>query len=305
MKPRIWGIFAALLWVVVLAPVPVLAQRLYAASVRSIAEGGADVMGGALYSVELSTGTSTFVAPIRLNGGRAIGITGLSVHPASAVFYGITSPLSRNEPFSLVTLDPRTGDARLIGRLRFGGSDISFNRAGILFTWLPGTSQLGVVNIETGEVTPIGDAGPSGPPAGLAIDANGVAYITAKGATGTLDTVDIATGQLKTGPPLTGAPFDSTINSMTFTPSGLLLAVNTNSGSPAAARLVTINTATGVISTIGNLPDDTDGLAFSADPPKEEVPTDWRIIALWVLAGIGAILAGVGWFVDRKPKPKA
>jgi len=286
-----------------LVPVPGAAQKLYAASVRNISEGGTDNFGGSLYSVALATGSATFIAPIRLNGSLPLGITGLAVHPMTGVFYGITSPLSRNNPLTLVTLDPVSGDARLIGPLKLGASDIAFNRAGILFTWLPDTSQLGVVNLDTGNVTPIGEPRPAGPPAGLAIDSESNAYITPKGATGTLDTVDIATGLIKTGPSLSGAPFDSTINSMAFTPSGLLLAVNSNAGSPAATRLVTINTGTGVVSSIGNLPDDTDGLAFAALPAKEApAPIDWRSIALIVLGSIALVIALVAWRVGVKAK---
>jgi hypothetical protein len=55
---------------------------------------------------------------------------------------------------------------------------------------------------------------------------------------------------------------------MSFSPSGLLLAVNSNGGNPANTRLVAISTATGVVSTIGSLPDDTDALAFSGTGPN-------------------------------------
>ncbi|HUP97649.1 MAG TPA: hypothetical protein VM073_06905 [Usitatibacter sp.] len=279
------------------------AQKLYAASVRTIADGGAGSVGGSLYTVALATGSAEFVAPIRLNGSSPLGITGLAVHPDSGMFYGITSPLSRSNPLSLVTIDPATGNATMIGSLRRVASDISFTRAGILFAWLPETSQLGVVNIETGGVTPIGPPGPPGPPAGLAIDSTGVAYITPKGAIGTLDTVEIATGLIKPGPPLVGAPFDSAVNSMTFTPSGLLLAVNSNAGAPAATRLVTINVGTGAVSNIGTLPDDTDGIAFANLPARESAaPTDWRSIALMTLGAIALVLGLIGWAVGRRPK---
>jgi hypothetical protein len=305
MDLRTWGLAALLFAAGVAAPAPSNAQQLYAASVRSIAEGSGPEgqSGGSLYSVQLAGGSATFIAPIRLNGTVPIGITGLAAHRTSGVIYGITSPLSRNAPVSLVTVDPTTGNATLIGPMIQGGSDISFNRAGILFTWLPQTSQLGTVNLDTGVVTPIGTARAPGPPAGLAIDDKGTAYVTPKGATGTIDTVDIATGTQTTGPPLTGAPFDSTINSMTFTPSGLLLAVNSNAGSPSTARLVTINVSTGVVSNIGNLPDDTDGLAFSNTSAQEASKAiDWRTLALYVLATIGAILGFIGWLVGKRAK---
>jgi len=303
MKLRKWWAVAALA-IAAGAAIPAWAQTLYAASVRTLAEGGSEAIGGSLYSVELKTGSATLVAPIRLNGSSPLGITGMAVHPTSGVMYGITSPLSRTNPLSLVIINPDTGNAQMVGPLRLAGSDIAFNRLGILFTWLPETHQLGVVNLETGNVTAIGNPGAAGPPAGLAIDASNNAYITAKGATGSVDTVDIATGAIKVGPALKGAPFDSTINSMTFTPSGLLLAVNSNQGSPAATRLITINVASGVVSNIGNLPDDTDALAFAVIPGKmEEQRMDWRTMALYALFVIAVILFLVGILSGRKPRP--
>lgn len=280
------------------------AQTLYAASVRSLAGAGAEGIAGSLYTVNLGSGSANFVAPIKLNGTQPIGITGLAAHPETGEFYGITSSLTSDLPHSLVTVDPATGRATRIGDMRYASSALTFNRAGILFAWLPGTSQLGIVSITTGAVTPIGLAGPAGSPAGLAIDSSGKAYITPKGAAGTLDTVDIATGLLKVGPALTGAPFPSAINSMTFTPSGLLLAVNSNAGAPATTRLVTINIATGVVSDIGTLPDDTDGLTFAQLNRRGDTHSilSGQSIALIFLGVIALILGLIGFLVGRRPK---
>ena len=115
--------------------------------------------------------------------------------------------------------------------------------------------------------------------------------------------MDIATGTLKTGPQLTGAPFPTGINSLSFTPSGLLLAVNSNAGAPALTRLVTINTATGAVSTIGTLPDDTDALTFASESRREEMSAvNVQTLALLVLGAIALVLGLIGWFVGRKPK---
>ena len=279
-----------------------MGQKLYASSVRWVAD-SSGVVGGSLYSVALATGSASFIAPFQLNGSTPLGITGIAVHPATGVFYGITSPLSRNFPRSLVTFNPATGDARMVGPLRISGSDLAFSRSGILYAWLPETSQLGTVSLEAGAVTPIGRAAAAGPPAGLAIDASGRAYITPKGATGTLDTVDIATGAVKTGPQLTGAPFESTINSMTFTTLGLLLAVNSNAGAPAATRLVAINVASGAVANIGTLPDDTDGIAFANAPGRDAAAgPNWQNIALLALGVTALILGLIGWTVGRRAK---
>ena len=281
------------------------AQTLYAASFRSSGIGSAANISGSLYTINLGTGTATFVAPLRVNGVAPIGITGLAIHPETGLFYGVTPSQSPNHPQSLVTIDPVTGRATVVGDLRYPASDIAFNRAGILFGWLPGTSQLGVINLTSGVVTPIGTPRQPGTPSGLAIDRNGVAFITTGGAGGTLDTVDLASGVVTRGPTMTGAPFPTGVNSMTFSASGLLMAVNSNGGAPAETRLVTINTATGAVSPIGNLPDDTDALSFATDSPKESLSRmNVQTLALMVLGVIALILGLIGWFVGRKPSAR-
>jgi len=242
-------------------------HTLYAASVRTGLAADAPIAGN-LYAVNLANGTASLVGAIRLPGAKPIGVTGMAAHPATGVLYGITSEQSPNSPRSLVTIDQSSGAATLVGDLGRVGSDIAFDAKGTLHLWLPATSQLGTVDISNAQVTPIGKPGPPGSPAGIAIDPNGMVYVTSKGASGTLDNVDLVTGSLQIGPPLTGAPFSTQINSMSFSPSGLLLAVNSNGGSPANTRLVTINTATGVVATIGSLPDDTDALAFTGSGPN-------------------------------------
>ena len=248
-------------------------HTLYAASVRS---GGANTdvrIAGNLYTVNLANGAATLIGAIRLPGGKPIGVTGMAFQPQTGVLYGITSELSPNNPHSLVTIDPATGAASVVGELNTVGSDLAFDSKGTLYVWMQSSSQLGTVDVANAHVTAIGRAGPPGPAAGIAIDPQGMVYVTAKGASGTLDNVDLATGALQVGPPLTGAPFSTQINSMSFSPSGLLLAVNSNGGSPANTRLVAINTATGAVATIGNLPDDCDALAFLGSSMSNLAPT--------------------------------
>jgi hypothetical protein len=243
-------------------------HTLYAASVRSGGTNADIPIAGNLYTVNLANGQAALIGAIRLSGGKAIGVTGMAFHPQTNVLYGITSAQSPNVPNSLVTIDANSGVATLVGELRTVGSDLSFDAKGVLYVWMQTTSQLGMVDISTAKVTPVGKPGPQGAAAGIAVDPQGMVYVTAKGASGTLDNVDLASGGLQQGPPLTGAPFSTQINSMSFSPSGLLLAVNSNGGSPAITKLVTINTATGAVSTIGGLPDDTDALAFLGNGPN-------------------------------------
>src|SRR5665213_1523705 len=227
-----------------LACCPAAAQVLYATSVRTFASGGSDKVVGSMYTINLANATATLVAPIRLRGESAVGITGLAAHPTTGVLYGITSALSPVHPRSLVTINPANGDAELIGPLDVSGSDIAFDSHGTLFVWISATRQIGTVDLSTAAVHAIGLPGPPGTAGGIAIDDRGTAYVTPAGAAGLLDKVDTRTGVLTPGPSLTGAPFPSGISAMTFTPSGLLLALNSNVGSPASVRLVAINTST-------------------------------------------------------------
>lgn len=275
-------------------------QTLYAASVRPLSAGDAETLAGGLYAVDLASGSAKFLTRIRLEGAKPTGLTGLAAHPDTGVFYAITSPLS-DRTQSLVTLDPFTGYAKRIGPLRHAASDIAFSGAGELYAWLYETSQLGVIDLATGATTPLGPAHSRGPPGGLAIDSRKVAYVTPTGATGTLDTVDLGTGAVIKGPQLTGAPFEAVINSLTFTPSGLLLAVNSNAGSPAVARLATINTSTGAVSSIGNLPDDSDALTFSPAPAREEGDFAMsRQKASFLALGIFALIFAVYGLASRR-----
>lgn len=280
------------------------AQTLYVATMRGQAASTADPsrapLVSGLYTVNLGTGTANFAAPLRVNGLRPLGITGLAVHPATGRFYGITSPLSPNHPKSLVAIDPATGDAAVVGELSHVGSDVVFDAQGQLFMWIPGTRQVARVNINNAAVMPLGTPGSEEALGGLAIDSHGVAFVTPSGANGTLDTVDLRTGDFRRGPPLSGAPFPGAITAMTFTPSGLLLAVNSNVGSPAQARLVTINIATGQVQAIGTLPDDSDALTFapaSRDIGQMLATMSGRTMALLALIlGLAIALAGVALF---------
>jgi hypothetical protein len=234
-------------------------HTLYAASVRS---GGvnADIpIAGNLYTINLASGTATLVGAIRL-AGKPIGITGMAVHPKSGVFYGITSEQSPHHARSLVTLDPATGAASLVGELGVAGSDIAFDQQGTLYMWLPASTQIGTVNTSTAAVAPLGKPGPGGSPAGIAIDISGMIFVTAKGATGTLDNVDLVSG--------------------------------------------TINTATGAVSTIGALPDDTDALAFTGQgfnfaPTLSTMSPGGRVV-IAVVSAVLLVLAGMLLLRQRK-----
>ena len=151
---------------------------------------------------------------------------GLAVHPESGVLYGVTSEQSPNEPAFAGDHRPETGAAD--ARRRPGHTSPPTSRStrrATLYVWLPTTTQLGTVDLTTGaRDAASGRPRPAGTPAGIAIDPNGMVYVTAKGASGTLDNVDTATGACRWARRSPGRPFSTQINSMSFSPSGLLLA---------------------------------------------------------------------------------
>lgn len=291
------------LFMAILCPAPATAaETLYAASVRSPLGDRSHLVAGNLYTVNLSTGVFTLVGAIRVGGVTPVGVTGLADHPETDTLYGITADSSPNYPRSLVTIDVATAEATVVGSMEASGSDISFNRAGTLFIWLRETSQLGRVDLSSGRVTALGSPGPSSETGGIAIDANGRAYLAATGATGSLDVIDTTTGTIVKGPMLRGAPYPAGINSLTISPAGVLFAVNTNLGSPANTLLVKIDTKSGVVTQVGPLPNDTDALIFDQPP--------WSIASvlsskegLTLLAAVLALGLALTFFILSRRRP--
>ncbi|QJR09342.1 hypothetical protein DSM104443_00382 [Usitatibacter rugosus] len=293
--------FTALLLALLAAPVAGAADTLYASTVSGYNASSVEVGVGALYTINPADAAPTKVGPIQVDGKFSIGVTGLAFHPATGVLYGITAGLSPHLPHSLVTIDPTTAEAKVIGPLGLSGSDISFGSDGKLYMWVPSLGQLGTVSISSGVVTLIGTAGESVPTGGLTVDESGAMLIATTGATGTLDTVDAATGAVTRGKRLSQAPYESGINSLTLSPRGVLFAVNTNMGAPASTRLVRIDTKTGAITNVGALPSDTDALAFKAadKAASSGIDPNWPRIAFAAFVVIGLVVLV---FVVVRPK---
>ena len=267
------------------------AETLYVATLRDYTNKESSGIGGALYSVDSNTGKSTLMAPLRVGGAIPIGLTGLAIHPRTGAFYGITAGLSAQIPRSLVTIDPKTGNTTLVGSLGHEGSDIRFDGKGTLYVWLNDPPGLGTIDVGTGAATPIGISGYSESlGGGLAIDREGSFYVSATNAAGTLDRVDLASGHVTVGPRITGAPYLSSINSMAFSPAGVLHAVNSNLGAPAKSALVVIDPKTGAVKELGALPNDVDPLAFAPGSLSAASEEPW--VKPWMLALV-ALAAGI------------
>jgi hypothetical protein len=257
---------------------PAWAQTLYAVSVRTYSDPSYKGIEGNLYRVDPASAVTTLVAPLKLNGRDSIGLDGLAIHPKSGEFFGTTAPTVGPIPHSLVRLDPQNGTVSLIGNLGVSGSDISFDAEGTLFIWLPETSQIGRVDLKTGTVTTLGTPRPAtAAQGGIEVLSSGIALIAASGGKGTLDSIDSKTGAITASLPLKGARYPELIAGLAESPSGALLGVNTDGGTPALADLVKIDMRTGQIVTIGPLPNDTDAIAFG---PSAAVERTWDL-DLW------------------------
>jgi hypothetical protein len=274
------------------------AQNLYATSIRS--SGGSEIT-GSLYVVDSATAAARLVGPVRA-GSKAIGLVAIAAHPITGVFYGITGGPATVIPRSLVTIDLATGDAEVVAPLGAAGSDLGFAPDGTLYMWVPEGNQIARVNLETGVVTPLGPSGIQGVEGGgMAVDRSGdIAWVAATGATGTLDSIDLRTGRATPGPALTRAPHADAIDNLTFSPTGVLYAVNSNAQTPSSAALVTIDMATGVVYKVGSLPDDVHGLIFGkADTGPSLSGRAWALIGLG-LAAVLLILFAV--FSSNRPE---
>jgi hypothetical protein len=282
-----------------------LAETLYVATFRLQMGPGSNYTGGRLYSVNLETGVASMVAPLRVGGAIPIGLTGLAIHPKTGVFYGLTGGLAPNIPKSLVTIDPLSGNATLVGSIGYSGSDIRFDPKGTLYVWLADLNRLGTIDLGTGAAKPLDaplyDQTLGG---GIGIDRLGTIFISANTSAGSLDTFDTATQKVTTGPTLTGAPFVSSLNSMAFSEAGTVYAVNSNLGTPARTRLVSIDTKTGAVKDITALPDDVDPLAFASTSYEKRPAEGFASGERWASLAIAFALGlGLGIFLRRRRGP--
>jgi len=275
------------------------AETLYAVSVRTYADPGYHGVEGNLYVVDPDTASTTLVAPLMVGGKTPIGLRGLAIHPKTGVFYGITGPNASSIPRSLVTIDPTNGAVTLVGDLGYGASDIEFDNDGTLYAWVPETRQIGIVNLDNGAVTLRGQPLERGAMKGsFSFVSGGKALVASTGGNGTLDSVDLETGKVTTGPQLTGAPFADFLGGLTVSARGTLYAINSSLGRGVQANLVTIDPQTGHVTNLGALPNDTESMAFGPTIERKDMFADlmqWRtpmMVALFVFAVIVLLVLG-------------
>jgi PEP-CTERM motif-containing protein len=192
-----------------------------------------------LYVLNPSTGAvEATVGPIGYQ------ITGLAIDPTTGTLYGGTS---RIESFhGLLTINKSTGAGTVVGAYDTPGetmADLAFDASGNLYGWLePFSDDLYSIDKATGAATLVGDSGLGTATTGLAIGADDIVYLSS---TTTLYKINKQTGAV-----ISSTDLDSDTNigmGLTFDQTGTLFGVGKDD-----RTLVTINTATGAITVIGD-----------------------------------------------------
>jgi DNA-binding beta-propeller fold protein YncE len=286
---RIWIRLAALAAIAFSTAAP-CKETLYATSLRSHI-GGESFIAGNLYVVDPTTAVATLVGAIKV-GDEPVGILALATHPKTGVVYGINAGLSPKIGRSLLEIDLDNATARVVARLATRGTDIGFAPDGTLYMWAADLRRLVRVDLETGDTTAIGETLEVAAGGAIAITPDGTeAIVAVNGATGRIYRIDVRSGFVTPGPELSNAPYDASIENLTYSPSGELYAVNSDGGTPAKAALVSVDAHIGFVSKIGLLPDDVRGLIFATERPSAFVSRE--ALRFWLLVALAVVGAGL------------
>jgi hypothetical protein len=211
-------------------------------------------------------------AVIRTVGPIGFGVTGLAIDPGTGTLYGVTglnsNPGTAPDFGSLITINRTTGAGTLVGKEVPGTStrgtvDITFTPGGTLFGWFETTDDLAKIDKSTGVATVIGDSGVSTYGGGFASNAAGTLFLAGEGEQGPLRTVDPNTGLTTQVATLNGPSPDPGISALAFDSSGKLYGSTTPSNSGTlGSTLISIDPASGALTTIGAAIDRLDALVF-------------------------------------------
>jgi hypothetical protein len=282
---RILAVLAA-----ALISLPASARNLYAATAHLDPKNGESA--GQLYVINPDTGRSKLIGPIRIDGGTAVAIDGLAVHPKTGALYGITW---RSSPeTALVAIDRHSAVAKRIGPLGVRGTDIHFDASGTLYIWIAESHRLGTVSLESGAVTLLPPTHLSGA-SGLAISPQGLAIVAGTTKGGIIDEVDVETGDLVGGVSIIDNSVLNAVYALTYTPSRSLLAVNQVKGRERGRELVSIDPESGNVTRIGTLPDEVDAIAFDNSPGRPSGSKAGLLVYFIVILSGLAIADTIRW----------
>jgi hypothetical protein len=208
---------------------------------------------------------------IRTVGAIGYGVTGLAIDPTTGTLYGVTglnnNPGTAPNPGSLIKINRTTGAGTLVGDERAddeGAADITFTPDGTLYGWLESsTDDLVQIDKTTGAAAVVGDSGLSTYGSGIASNSAGVLYFAGDGEQGPLWTINRSTGQPTQVGTLTGPSPNPGISALAFSETGKLFGATTPSNmGTLGSTLISIDAATGTLTTVGPAIDRLDSLAF-------------------------------------------
>lgn len=260
----------------VLLAVSLLAAALAARPVHAATLYGATGTGGGtgtLGTIDTSNGAFTPIGAIQTAGGANLRVTGLAFHPGTGILFGVTGNQNAVSARSLITIDPTTALATVIGEVNGSGpvADMTFASDGTLYGWLePDLDDLVTISLLSGLASVVGDSGLSTIGSGLAFSPGGQLYFAGDGDEGSLRTIDPVTGQVTSSVALTGGNYADAIAALAFSPAGILYGANldTDSNPDFDAFLIAINTTTGAVDFLGQSVARLDAIAFSIDSPS-------------------------------------
>jgi HYR domain-containing protein len=226
-----------------------------------------------VFRVDEITGQATLVG----SSGLGEKMPGLDFDPTTGVLYGIQGGGSVG-PARLVTIDPGTGLATIVGVVSgpgfngaFGGSGaLAFSQDGTLYVsgWSGGATFGGkIMNVDktTGAVLSVAQTGIFA--AGMDFDSAGVLWISRGGnGPGTINTVDPNTGSILSTLSLSGS---FRITDITFAPDGTLYGADRPNN-----RLVTVDTVTGLVTGVGTFGVDVSQMAGLTNRGGGTAPSD-------------------------------
>ncbi|HEX6960224.1 MAG TPA: hypothetical protein VF175_00035 [Lacipirellula sp.] len=234
---------------------------------------------GRLFRLDPATGAQLQdVGPLSDAAGTNYPITGMAFHPTTGVLYGSTGNNPQATAALLVTIDPATALVTVVGAFNTGITnssgtpstmgDIGFDAAGNLFgVGTIGGPQLYSIDAATAQATVIGNTGlTSTTGGGLAISSAGIFYGTPTASRyGTYDSTTGAYTNI-TNPVKPGG--GGAYAALDFSPAGVLYGLNSAPGSPPPTFLVTIDPATGTVTSLGGSVQSLDAIAFRIPEPS-------------------------------------
>ncbi|HLU66565.1 MAG TPA: IPT/TIG domain-containing protein [Kofleriaceae bacterium] len=235
---------------------------------------GADGKGaeaGNLYLIDPRDGTSIVIGAIESDTGPH-AVTGLVFAPDGTLYASETVLRNAGVAPNLMTIDPMTGAATVIGPLQTGDQirrspDLTYADA-TLVGWAEGTSgsldQPAAIDPATGEVTLLG-GGINSYGDGLATLGDGTVLAAVEGAQGALHSVDLESGTVTAITTLQGSSVTPPICGMTVFRGTLYALMCTLAGPNSGGVLATIDPDDGTITYLGSVPPNLDAIA-SAEP---------------------------------------